>query len=64
MNDTSGQGKRNELMLLIDYNDDLSLHVIPKEEHSGGLLKEKMRFSLILFVILKSYRVVILLYSG
>ena len=29
VNDTSGQGKRNELMMLLDYNDDLSLHGIP-----------------------------------
>ena len=29
-------------MLLIDYNDDLSVHVIPK--HRGGLSKERMNF--------------------
>ena len=36
VNDTSsGQGKRNELMLLLDYNDDLSLHVMPTGESNG-----------------------------
>ena len=44
MNDTSGQGKRNELMRLLDYNDDLSLHVTPKDEHGGRLSKEKLNF--------------------
>ena len=45
MNDTSsGQGKRNELMLLLDYNDDLSLHVMPTGESNGKLSKEKMNF--------------------
>ena len=31
-------------MLLLDYNDDLSLHAHPKEEQSGRLLKEKLNF--------------------
>ena len=44
MNDTSGQGKRNELTLLLDYNDDLSLHVTPNNEHGGRLSKEKLNF--------------------
>ena len=29
LNDTSGQGKKYELMLLLDYNEDRSLHVLP-----------------------------------
>ena len=44
LNDISGQGKRNELTLLLDYNDDLSLHVTPHDEHSGRLSKEKLNF--------------------
>ena len=44
VNDTSGQGKRNELMLLLDYNDDLSLHVIPNQEQRERLSREKMNF--------------------
>ena len=31
-------------MLLLDYNDDLSLHVIPEEENSGRLSRGKMNF--------------------
>ena len=44
LNDTSGQGKGNELLLLLDYNDDLSLHVTPNDEHGGRLSKEKLNF--------------------
>ena len=31
-------------MLLLDYNDDLSLHVTPNDEHGGRLSKEKLNF--------------------
>ena len=44
VNDTSGQGRRNELMLLLDYNDDLSLHVTPGDEHGGRHSKETLNF--------------------
>ena len=29
-------------MFLLDYNDDLSLHVTPNDEHGGRLSKEKL----------------------
>ena len=44
VNDTSGQGKRNEMMFLLDYNNDLSLHVALNEENGGRLTKEKLNF--------------------
>ena len=44
MNDTGGQGKSNELMLILDYNEDLSLRVTSNEEQGGSLSKEKMNF--------------------
>ena len=31
-------------MLLLDYNDDLSLHVTPYDEHRGRLSKETLNF--------------------
>ena len=31
VNETSGQGKKNELMLLLDYNDDLSIQTFPNK---------------------------------
>ena len=31
-------------MLLLDYNDDLSLHVTPNDEYDGRLSKEKLNF--------------------
>ena len=31
-------------MMLLDYNDDLSLHAHPNEEKSGRFLKEKLNF--------------------
>ena len=45
LNDTSGQGKENELMLLLDYNDDLSLHTTEKGNRSEKFSKEKLNFN-------------------
>ena len=45
LNDTSGQGKGFELMLLLDYNEDMSLHTSPKENSSGQFSKEKLNFN-------------------
>ena len=45
LNDTSGQGKGNELMLILDYNEDLSLHSSPTNENrSVKLSKGKFNF--------------------
>ena len=45
LNDTSGQGKGYELMLLLDYNEDLSLHTSPNGNRSGNFSKEKLNFN-------------------
>ena len=42
VNETSGQGKRNELMLFLDYNEDRSLQVSVNEDKLG----EKFSFEL------------------
>ena len=42
LNDTSSQGKRNELMLLLDLNEDLSLHTSSNEERSVQFSKDKL----------------------
>ena len=44
LNKTSGQGKRNELMLLLDYNEDLSLHTSPTEKRSVKLSTDSINF--------------------
>ena len=41
LNDTSGQGKGYELMLLLDYNEDLSLHTSPNENRSENKTRIK-----------------------
>ena len=45
LNDTSGQGKGYELMLVLDYNEDLSLHTSPNENRSDSFSKEKLNFN-------------------
>ena len=45
LNDTSGQGKGYELMLLLDYNEDLSLHTSSNENRSDNFSKEKLNFN-------------------
>ena len=42
LNKTSGQGKRNELMLLLDYNEDRSLQTLSDEEEDVGLSKKTL----------------------
>ena len=44
LKELSDKGKRNELMLLLDYNDDLSLRTSPKREGSGDVAKENINF--------------------
>ena len=44
LKESSGKGKRNELMLLLDYNDDLSLRTVPKGDGSGDVAKENINF--------------------
>ena len=39
---TSGPDKVNELMLLLDYNEDLSLHTSPSENRNVQFSKEKL----------------------
>ena len=42
LNTTSGQGKRNELMLLLDYNEDLSLHTSESKERKAVFSKDTL----------------------
>ena len=44
LNTTSGQGKRNELLLLLDYNEDRSLQASSKEEKEEDSSKEVLNF--------------------
>ena len=42
LNDTSGQGKGYELMLVLDYNEDLSLHTSSTQNRGVKFLKDKL----------------------
>ena len=42
LNKSSGQGKKNELMLLLDHNEDRSLHTSSTENRDVKFLKEKL----------------------
>ena len=44
LNMTSGQGKRNELMLLLDYNEDRSLHTSLNENEDVTSSKDTLNF--------------------
>ena len=44
LNDTSGQGKGYGLILVLDNNEDLSLHTSPNENRSEQFSKEKLNF--------------------
>ena len=44
MNKTSGQGKRNELLFLLDYNEDRSLQTSSKENKDQRFSKETLNF--------------------
>ena len=44
LNKTSGQGKRNELLLLLDYNEDRSLQTSSKKNNDKSLSKETLNF--------------------
>ena len=44
LNKTSGQGKRNELLFLLDYNEDRSLQTSSKENKDQRFSKETLNF--------------------
>ena len=44
VNDTSGQGKRNELLLLLDLNNDLSVHTFPYDDKNATFSKKTLNF--------------------
>ena len=44
VNDTSGQGKRNELMILLDYNEDRSIQTSPKEKQGTQSSNQTLNF--------------------
>ena len=46
LNQTSGQGKRNELMMLLDYNDDLSIQTFPNETEVSEGSRKTLNFDM------------------
>ena len=44
LNKTSGQGKKNELLLLLDYNEDRSLQTSSKKNNAKSFSKETLNF--------------------
>ena len=46
LNKTSGQGKRNELMMLLDYNDDLSIQTFPNETEDAKGSRKTLNFDM------------------
>ena len=46
LNQTSGQGKRNELMMLLDYNDDLSIQTFPNETEDAKGSRKTLNFDM------------------
>ena len=46
LNDTSDQGKKYELMLILDHNEDRSLHLTPYEDRSVHYSNETINFDI------------------
>ena len=46
LNDTSGEGKKNELLLLLDYNEDRSLHSVPYKDKGSNYSTDTLNFGI------------------